>query len=161
LDWRFNSSRPRQMHPEFMKRVILSGLLVAVFSISAVAQVLKPIDRRKQADVNNKSVNLPNVNLNTQSEPTRGLPSLPLSNVQPHLKDVKIKHVGLNTLDLSAVTMKTLPQQNFTAKRAVVSDRMHREAVVTTGNAPIKDRQIRAFTPAGEEELKKQFNTAR
>lgn len=142
-----------------MKHLIYGAVLVAAFSVGAAAQILKPIDRGKLADgINDKNIDLGNVNLGTISTRMRQTTRSSLSDKNAHFNDVNLSDVELRSLNLSDVQMKALPQQNFTAKRAAVSGQMHREAEVKTANARIKDRQIRAFTPAGEEELKKQLH---
>ena len=142
-----------------MKHLLYGAVLVAAFSVSAAAQIIKPIDPGKRADdINHKIIDLGNVNLGTISTGMRQTTRSSLSDKNAHFNGVNLSDVELRSLNLSGVQMKALPQQNFTAKRAAVSGQMHREAEVKTVKAPIKDRQIRAFTLAGEEELKKQLH---
>ncbi|MGD0651359.1 MAG: hypothetical protein ABSA97_09510 [Verrucomicrobiia bacterium] len=144
-----------------MKHLLYGAVLVAAFSVSAAAQILKPLDPGKRADdINNKSVNFGNVNLRTISTGMRQTTRSSLSDKNAHFNGVNLSDVELRLLNLSDVQMKTLPQQNFTAKRAVLPDKVppQEQLGLIHTKAPIKDRQIRAFTPAGEEELKKQLH---
>jgi hypothetical protein len=62
---------------------------------------------------------------------------------------------------MNSVSTTVLPKTNFTAKRAAVdksNDLAKKQVDQTKRVAPITDRQIRPFTPGGEEELKKQLN---
>ena len=142
-----------------MKRFILSGLLALSLVASAGAQFIKPVDYRKEADVDGKSATLPTLNLNTKSEPSHTFSVLPISDKQPELKQLRQNQLDLSDVDLSFINTRVLPQQNFTAKRAVVSDQLLDQPFVTTAKAPITGRQIKAYTPQGTEELKKQLST--
>ena len=128
-----------------------------MLALSAVGQVLRPVDPTKQADVGNKSVTFPNVDLNTVTQPQRALGQSSVSDKQLQFDQVRRKNVNLQTLEHGTVETKTLPQANFTAKRAAVTDKTHATENVKLGKAPITDRQIKAFQPGGEEELKQQL----
>lgn len=142
-----------------MKRVIVvGGLIVAAFAAKTHAQLLEPIDFSKQADIDKQSAALPTLDLNTRVEPIRGLSLSPLSGKEPNLKWFQTHQVDLNTTEFSIIHLRTMPQQNFTAQRSVVSDQMLVEPFVSTDTAPISDRQIKAYTPTGTEELKKQLS---
>ena len=82
-----------------------------------------------------------------------------MSNKQPELKELKQNQLDLNGVDFSFINARVMPQQNFTAKRAVVSDQLLEQPFIKTDKAPITERQIKAYTPAGTEELKKQLST--
>jgi hypothetical protein len=144
---------------DMMKRVILFGLIGVALAASARAQLIKPIDYRKEADIDTKSANLPALNLHTQTEPSRTLSVLPFSNKQPELKQLQQNQLDLNGVDFSFINACVLPQQNFTAKRAVISDQLLDQPFITIPRAPITSRQIKAYTPQGTEELKKQLST--
>ena len=142
-----------------MKHWLSATLLATAFSLAAVAQVLRPIDPAKNADdINNKSVTLPDVNLSTLPQPSRKLQQATESGKQFQYEQVHTKWVELGTLGHPNVETKALPQTNFTAKRAAGTDKAQRFKDVKLGKAPITDRQIKAFQPGGEEELKKQLN---
>jgi hypothetical protein len=75
---------------------------------------------------------------------------------------MQLNEVNLKSIEMPTVPQPMLPQVNFTAKRAAadkVNDRGTRQLDQTKQKAPITGRQIRPFTPGGEEELKKQLNT--
>ncbi len=62
---------------------------------------------------------------------------------------------------MNAVSTPSLPQSNFTTKPAaadVPSDKTGKQAEEAKKKTPITERQIKPFTPAGEEELKHQLN---
>lgn len=142
-----------------MKRVILFGLIGAALAADAGAQFIKPIDYRKVADIDTKSATLPTLNPNTQTEPSRTWSILPLSDKQPETKQLQQNQLDMNGVDFPFISTRVLPQQNFTAKRAVVSDQLLDQPFIKTDKAPITSRQIKAYTPQGTEELKKQLST--
>ena len=147
-----------------LKLTLLMVTLAGLLSQPATALVdpLKPIDVNKQADVGGKNVNFDDVRFDTISQGTRELPKAPLSKGDLKLEnaDVRDKHADFKMLEMSTISRPVLPKANFTAKRAVV-DKVNGEAQKqvdqTKQVAPITNRQIRAFTPAGEEELKNQL----
>jgi len=150
-------------------RLTLRNVILAVFlSSTAHAQIVKPIDVTKQADVNGKTVSFGNVQFDTLSQPTRDLPGSPLSKGDVRYQDVDQKKKDFKTLDMSTVSEQTVPKANFTAKRADVdvpspetrkqADQAKKQADQARKQAPINDRQIRPFNPAGEEDLKHQLN---
>ena len=147
-----------------LRLALLAVTCAACLSPLIDAQVFKPIDRTKQADVNNQTVNFSDVQLGTVSPAARDLPrKSPLSKGDLKLQDADVKDKGLDfkTLDMSTVPMAVLPKVNFTPKHAAIDSKnceSKKDLDQTKQKAPITDRQIRAFTPAGEEELKKQLN---
>ena len=120
-----------------------------------------PVDRTKQADVNDKNVTYGDVTFGTISQPTRIEPRSPLTKGDLKLQGLDLNNVDLSTRDMSTVSLSVLPKANFTAKRATVdkqNNQTTKQVDHTTRKAPITDRQIRPFTDAGEEELKRQLN---
>jgi hypothetical protein len=121
----------------------------------------KPLDYSKQADVNGKTVTFGDLHYGTVSQPTRpGSTTSPLSKGDLQLHRMELNEVNLKSVDMSTVSEPVLPQVNFTAKRAAadkVNDQGSRQLDQTRQKAPITSRQIRPFTPGGEEELKKQL----
>jgi hypothetical protein len=147
-----------------LKLTLLMVTLAGLLSQPATALVdpLKPLDVNKQADVGGKNVNFDDVRFDTISQGTRELPQSPLSKGDLKLKnaDVRDKHADFKMLEMSTIPKPVLPKANFTAKRAAVdkvNDEAQKQAAQTKQVAPITSRQIRAFTPAGEEELKNQL----
>lgn len=140
-----------------MKPLLFGAILLA--AASAHAQLLKPIDVRQLADVNDKTVDMPTVNFDTIPQPTRTQPILPLTGQRLEPADtVETKRVDTHTLRYDNVAVKVLPQQNFSPKRATVAGNASLPPAVDTPKADIKKRVIRPLTPAGAEELKKQLN---
>ena len=157
-------------------RLTLRNVILAVFlSSTAHAQIVKPIDVTKQADVSGKTVSFGNVQFDTLSQPMSDLPGSPPSKGVVKFQDVDQKKTDANpkkmdfkTLDMSAVSEPTVPKANFAAKRAEVdvpsaetkkqADQAKKQADQARKQAPINDRQIRPFNPAGEEDLKHQLN---
>ena len=143
-----------------MKAALLVAILVAA---SASAQVLRPIDPNKSADVSGKAVDLPTVNFGNVSQPTRSQPVSPLSNQFREgdgiveTKSVETKDVEMSLLSHSTIPATIVPQQNFTAKRAPLASNVPPSERVKTPNAKINKREIRPFTPAGNDELVKQL----
>ena len=144
-----------------MKRLILSGLVVVAFSLGAApAQVLRPINPNQRAsDIENKNVQFGNVHLETLTHGTRATKIAPGLGKNASFKNVNLSHVDLKMLSFSDLPMKTLPRQNFMAKRAVLPDKVppQEQLGLIRTKAPITKREIRAFTPAGEQELRKQL----
>ncbi len=147
-----------------MKLLNLSLLAVAIALFPSPrlnAQLLKPIDPNKQADINGKSVSPGEVKFNTLSLPLRDTPNAELSKGNLKLQDADTKNVtDLKSLEFSTVETHVVPKANFTAKRiaAKSSDANNKKLDDAKKKAPITGRQIRPFTPGGEEELKKQLN---
>jgi len=147
-----------------LKPTLLMVTLVGLLSQTATALVdpLKPLDVNKQADVGGKNVNFDDVRFDTISQGTRELPQSPLSKGDLKLENagVRDKHADFKMLEMSTISKPVLPKANFTAKRAAVdkvNDEAQKQVDQTKQVAPITSRQIRAFTPAGEEELKNQL----
>ena len=147
-------------HKLTLLMVTLAGLLSQ--PVIALVDPLKPLDVNKQADVGGKNVNFDDVRFDTISQGTRELPKSPLSKSDLKLEnaDLRDKHADFKMLEMSTISKPVLPKANFTAKRAVVdkvNDEAQKQVDQTKQVAPITSRQIRAFTPAGEEELKNQL----
>jgi hypothetical protein len=143
--------------------LILQAVICALlFSLPVRAQIVKPIDRTKQADVNDKTLSFGDVPLNTLSQPTSDLSGSPLPKGELKFQDVGQKNADLKTLEMPTVSTPSLPRSNFTTRRAaadVPSDETNKkQAEQARKKAQINERQIRPFTPAGEEELKRQLN---
>ncbi len=146
-----------------MKRrclIISCAVTTLVLAASVSAQVLKQIDPTKQADISNKSVQFNDVNFQTLSPGIQSPTTLPLSGQRMDMNSVTLPEVQLNSVQFPVISMKTVPRQNFTAKRAVLPDKVppQEQLSLIHTKAPIKDRQIRAFMPGGEEELKEQLH---
>lgn len=149
-----------------LRHVILTMALAIAMPSRLPGQILdqikKPPDYTKQADVNGKNAELGNLNYSTVPQSSRAFTtSAPLSQGDLHLQRANLSELKLNSVDMPTVSEPMLPQVNFTAKRAVAdkdNDRASVQADETKQKAPITSRQIRALTPAGEKELKKQLN---
>ena len=141
-----------------MKPRLFGAILLAAVSVHA--ELLKPIDIHERADVNDKTVNLPTVNFDSISQPTRPQPVAPLTGrVHGIAQTVETKRVDTHTVSFDTVPDKMLsPQQNFSPKRASVAGNVELPPPVSTSPAEIEKRVIRPLTPAGAEELKKQLN---
>jgi hypothetical protein len=138
---------------------VLAGLLSPLS-----AQIVKPIDINKQADINGKNVSFDNVQFDTISQPTRELPKSTISKGNLKLQSAELNDNGVDfkSLDMPTVSKPIVQKANFTAKRAVVdnltSDENGKQRNDAKQKAPITNRQIRPFLPGGEDELKKQLN---
>ena len=147
-----------------MKLLNLSLLAVALALVPSpqlLAQLLKPIDPNQKADVADKFVKPGDVQLETVTRPTVDLHNAELSKGALKLQDAETKSVtDLKTLEHSTVETHILPQANFTAKRVATQSNEASDKNLNDAKkkAPITNRQIRPFTPAGEQELKKQLN---
>jgi archaellum component FlaD/FlaE len=137
------------------------AICAVLLSAPARAQLIKPIDRTKQADVNDKSLSFGDLQFNNLSQPMSDLPGSALSKGDLKLQDTEQKKADLKMLEMHTVTTSSLPSANFTTRRAeadVTSDETKKQSEQTKKEAQIKDRQIKPFTPSGEEELKHQLN---
>lgn len=144
-----------------MKRLYLFGLcgvLVVIVARPTPAQLVNQIDPTKQADVNGKIISPGTLNLKSVAQPTVNFSQSPRSDERQSFSQVELKGISLQQLQLAPYSTEFVPQQNFAAKRASITEKPRDEKTVPLTKAPIKDRQIRPFTPAGEEELKKQLN---
>jgi hypothetical protein len=142
----------------------LAALPPALSSAQILDQIKKPFDLTKQADVNDKTVTFSDLHYGTVSQPTRtdSRTSSPLSKGDLQLQRMDLSEVNFKSVDMSAVSEPVLPQVNFSAKRAAadkVSDEGDRRLDQTKQKAPINSRQIRPFSPGGEEDLKRQLNS--
>jgi hypothetical protein len=142
--------------------VLLAVALAGFLSPLGRAQTISAIDYTKQADVNKKSVAYGDLPFNTISQPTRDLPNKsPIAKGDLKLSGMDLKDVELNTLEMNSISTSVLPKPNLAPKRAPIdksNDLDKKQVDQTKQVAPITDRQIRPFTPGGEEELKKQLN---
>ena len=141
--------------------VFLTGLLAPVN-----AGVLDPIDRNKIADINGKTVDLQTLQMNFVPTATSTQPVVPIGNQRVDRsktissKFVETKTVNFETRDgFTVLPFKTIPQTNFTAKRAALEQPSVNTQNVSTKNASINQRVIRPLTPAGDKELQEQINT--
>jgi len=141
----------------------LAALLPARSPAQVLQQITNPLDYNKRADVNGKNVTFSDRHYGTVSYPTRaGSTTSPLSKGDLQLQRVELNEVNTKSVEMSTLSEPVLPQVNFSAKRAAVdkvNDQSGRQLDQTKQKPPITNRQIRPFTPAGEEELKKQLNT--
>jgi hypothetical protein len=142
-------------------------ILVAAAALCAPwpvrAQWLKPIEPRKQAEIDGTSIELKDAELKSLTEPARDLPQRRLPNSELDLKRADTRDLQLKSLDFSTLPVRQLPQVNFTAKHAAAERQLRHDTrkEIPAPKAPLPDREIRAFSPAGEEELKKQLNEQR
>jgi len=149
------------------RHALLSIALAALSPALSLAQVLeqakKPLDYTKQADVNSKTVTYGDLHFDTISQPTRpGSTTSPLSKGDLQLQRLDLNEISHKSVDLSTISEPTVPRVNYTAKRAAadkVNDLASRQLDQSKQKAPITDRQIHAFTPGGQEELKKQLDS--
>lgn len=130
----------------------------------ARADIFTPIDVHKQADLSGKTVAMPIISFDSLPQPTRSQPVSPVTEKKAAPgKLIETKSVDLNTLAPSAtVPTKNWPMTNFTPKHgfvdtAVVPSSTVPQSTVPTERARINERVIRPHTPAGSDELKKQF----
>jgi exopolysaccharide biosynthesis protein len=146
---------------------LLAPLLAALLSTPVRAQIVKPIDPTKQADVSGKTVSFGDVQFDTLSQPARNFTDSSISkgtvkfqDVDQRKSDIHRQKMDFRTLDMSRVSEPTMTKANFTAKRAAVdmSSEPGKQVEQTKKKAPISQRQIRPFTPSGEEDLKHQLN---
>ena len=146
----------------------LRNSILAVFLSSPVhGQIVKPIDPTKQADVGGKSVSFSDLQFDTLSQPANGLAGSSVSKGSVKFQDIDQKKADIHrqkmdfkALDMSTISEPTMIKANFTAKRAAVdmSSEPGKQAEQTKKKAQISQRQIRPFTPSGEEDLKHQLN---
>ncbi len=139
-----------------MKHIVLT-ILFGIFTVAAPARLFNQVDPTKQADIGNRVIETKDIEFNSVTSPLRSTTAAPLSKGDLKMKGVELKGADLKTLDSTFVPMNTLPQQNFSAKRAAADGKVRDEKTIKHEDARIKDRQFRPFTPKGEEELKEQF----
>jgi hypothetical protein len=137
---------------------LLAGTLLLGLTPLMAADFLKAVDPSRMADINSKDADLNEVDLQTVSKPTRSTPISPISGKAYDARDVTLNENALKTVRFNTVPVTDVPNQNFSAKRAQADTNIRREKEVKKEAAAIKDRQIRAFTPKGEQELKDQLN---
>jgi uncharacterized lipoprotein YbaY len=143
-----------------MKRltVLMASAMLAGVIQTRAADFLRPVDPSRQADINGKNASLGDLNLDSVSQPTRSTPMSPISGKAYNVKDVTLTERSLKTVRFNTVPLADAPSRNFAAKRAQADTNVRREREVTKSEAKVRDRQIRAFTPGGEQELKEQLN---
>jgi hypothetical protein len=143
-----------------MRSSSLLAFVAVCIAFSAHGQLVQPAAPHKSADdVNNKTVSFPGASFDSLPQLTHATAESPLNRKHVRLKDVSSNQLEWRSLSLGAVKTKNLPQSNFVAKRAAISTQRREFHVIKTSNAPITNRQIRAFTPGGEDELRRQLNT--
>jgi hypothetical protein len=141
------------------KLALCGAVLAALLSPFAGAQILRPLDPAKLADIDMKSVKPGDAQFKTLSQPTRDLPDSSLSKGTLKFQNVDSKGVQLESVQYSTVSTRVLPKANFTAKH--IADKWSGETGKKLDHAKrkasINEREIRTSTPAGEEELRKQL----
>jgi hypothetical protein len=140
-----------------IRLVGICGVVVATMAVGADAQLLRRVDPNKEADLGNPNITAPTLNLETLPQPGRSLPPSALSGRERALNEVRFHDVTLGEARFHDVPTQRVPTQNFTSRRAAVSEQFRSQRQVSHGAAPIPDRQIRPFMPGGEEELKEQL----
>jgi hypothetical protein len=140
----------------FLLTVALQALLFA----GVDAQIFKPIDPNKKADIGDKSVDFGETQFKVLPQPIRDQSNSPVSKDDLKLQGFETKQVDFPNLEKSTVVKPTLPQANFTAKNIAVKarDESNKNLNQSKEKAPITNRQILPFAPGGEQELKKQLN---
>jgi len=124
------------------------------------AQVLKPIDPNKKADVSDKTVTFGDAQLSTIAQPTADLPNAELPKGDLKLQNADTKDVtDMKLLEYPWFETHVVPKANFTAKRIAIksNEADNKNLNYVEKQAPITNRQIRPFTPGGEQELKQQL----
>lgn len=143
--------------------VALAALLPVLSSAQILDQIKKPFDLTKQADVNDKTVTFSDLHYGTVTQSTRtDSRTSPLSKGDLELQRMDLSDANFKSVELSTVSEPMLPQVNFSAKRAAadkVTDQGDRQLDQAKQKAPVTSRQIRPFSPGGEEDLKKQLNS--
>jgi hypothetical protein len=144
-----------------MKILALMFTVVAVAAVvPARAQVLRPIDLNKRADeFNGKVINPSTLSLEVLPATTTEFQRSTLSDQLHGAGPVDQPRYDARTVELPITTQPIVPQVNFAAKRAAQSDSVRPGPRVESRRAPLNQRDIRALTPAGEEELKKVLNS--
>jgi len=142
-------------------RWVLSFFLVAVST--AAAQVLRPINPSRMADVNQQVLQPEQLSLEQRTLPVLApgvAPGVthqraPLRVITPGLVPRTIR--DLPNRDLPSRGLRRAPTRNFAPKRATARDRRAATELVPAGPAPITNRTIVATTPAGQQELREQL----
>jgi hypothetical protein len=143
-----------------MKAVSLAILLLAV---NASAQILRQIDMNQMSDYSGKQADVQTLQFDTVDKPTRTEATAPQSSKMLE----KAASVGNKQADLPGMVplemypTKTIPHQNFAAKRAVLPDNTPSTKPLKNEQADINKRVIKPFTPTGAEELKDQLSNQR
>ena len=137
----------------------LGAGVALVWLLPASGQVLKPVDPNKAADVDRKFVDPSMIGLKTLLQPTNPQSGRTAPQRTLGFSRVDLKWMDTETLRNPAITTDTHEHSraNFSAKRATATDTVRSEKTVESPKAPITDRTIHAYTPAGTEELKRQL----
>ncbi|MDW8344860.1 MAG: hypothetical protein RMM51_10265 [Verrucomicrobiae bacterium] len=143
-------------------RTIATAMMFA--ATLCYAELLRPIDPQRAAEINGQAVNsrqltLPTVNV-PQYQPRQLSRELPL--VPVRVRDVKTvqtpRREAARQLAYPIRPADTRPTQNFTHRSASVPGRLPvARAPVPSQRAPVSQRVIEATTPAGEAELVEQL----
>jgi hypothetical protein len=151
-----------------MKLRLLICMFSAAFAVNAHAGLGDPI-RPVDASVNNQFYNVPNVNMpmvpmniwggGRASESDKILPDKTVSEKMVPTTEADVSgEPSSPTLQKARSTMPVLQQTNFTGRRADADSQYYHTKIINHQPAPINHREIKANTPAGTEELKKQLN---
>ncbi len=131
---------------------------------SVSAQVFKPIEAGRLADVNSQIIQPDQLNLRTLPSQPYQTGEVPSSRQRVRHKSADVRMADLNVLDLPMHPVGIVPQQNFGAKRArqsdqraVLPDGRPAAGVMPSRSAPIRKRVINARLPEGEQELREQL----
>ena len=136
----------------------LAWLLGVTVALAAPAQLLSPLDPSKQADVNGKVLDLQRAKVNTIAPALYPTKEAAVTGQRVTTSTVSTTVRSTQMLDFSLRPTTTVPQQNFAAKRAAVSDEVLTLPMQSTPGAAITNRVIDLRTPAGQAELREQLN---
>jgi len=126
----------------------------------ASAEVVRPIDTKKMADVNGKMFSGGNLQLNVINPATVDFSQSPLTGKGTSFGRVEMPAAETHNVETPAIAQPTVPRVNFDAKRAAESGNIRAEKALPGQNAPVKDNTLQPGTPAGQEELKKLLNSS-
>ncbi len=138
--------------------------LIFTLAVATQGQLSRPINSRQSADVNGRVIEtrelrhglVPGRSYSTTRSPLSD--KLVTSTTVPIVNVAPAPTVERRTLRQEQRHYRTVPQQNFTARRAAAADKPRQgDKEVATGPAPIKNRVIYATTPDGEAELVEQL----
>jgi hypothetical protein len=140
------------------------ALLLTLTAAVARAELLRPINSRQKADVNGRVIETKELRPGLVPGRAYSTTRSPLSDKVVTSTTVPIVNVApaatieRRTLRQEQRHYRTVPQQNFTTRRAAQADKPRQaDKTFVTGSAPVKDRVIHATTPAGEAELVEQL----
>jgi hypothetical protein len=139
-------------------------IVMVLLAGSVSAQVFKPVDSRRLADVNKKVIQPDQLDLKTLPRQLYQTGEAPAARKRVARKSANTRMANVSMVDLPLHPVGFVPQKNFTAKHATQSDQ---KAVLPDGRpaaevlpaetAPIRKRVIHARTPAGEQKLREQL----